>query len=162
MSEVTSEAFRAVLSQWASGVCVVTTRSEGLLYGLTVSSFSSVSLDPPLVLVCIANQNRMVEMVGSSRKFAVSVLGSDQEEASAHFARPGRLPVPELTEIPTEQTSSGLPVVAGALAWMTCDLHELIPMGDHTLAVGRATGTGGRADRSPLLYWSRGYRKLSE
>ncbi|MEZ4237824.1 MAG: flavin reductase family protein [Myxococcota bacterium] len=74
LPNVAPEGFREVLSRWASGVCVVTTNDQGMLYGLTVSSFTSVSLDPPLVLVCLANANRLVQMIETSRGFAVSLL----------------------------------------------------------------------------------------
>lgn len=157
---VPPEAFRAVLSRWASGVSVVTTNDAGMLYGLTVSSFASVSLEPPLVLVCLANANRVVEMIGASRGFAVSLLGSDQEAASAYFAQSGRLPTPNFTEIEGAWTASGLPVIAGSLAWMTCELHALLPMGDHTIAVGRVTEASVSEQREPLVYWARAYRHL--
>ena len=93
------EQFKAVLSRWASGVSVVTTNDDGMLYGLTVSSFSSVSLDPPLVSVCLSEGNRLVEMIKQSGKFAVSILGANQQAASQYFARPQRLPTPNFTEI---------------------------------------------------------------
>ena len=154
------DAFRSVLSCWASGVCVVTTHSDGLLYGLTVSSFSSLSLDPPLVLVCLANNNRIVGMIEASRGFAVSMLDQSQQAASNYFARPGRLPTPDFTEIEGEWTPSGQPVLQGAMAWMTCELHEALPRGDHTIVVGKVSDTFAAPDRAPLVYWSRGYRSL--
>ena len=80
--------FKNALSGWASGVSVVTTRDAGLAYGLTVSSFTSVSLDPPVVLVCLGHGNRLHEMIASSKRFAVSLLARDQEAASNHFASP--------------------------------------------------------------------------
>jgi flavin reductase (DIM6/NTAB) family NADH-FMN oxidoreductase RutF len=158
---VPPQAFREVLSRWASGVCVVTTNDGGMLYGLTVSSFTSVSLDPPLVLVCLANANRVVEMIGTSQGFAVSLLASHQESASQYFAQSGRLPTPDFTEIEGQWTPSGLPVISGSLAWLTCELHAMLPMGDHTVAVGRATGAFSDEGKEPLLYWSRGYRGLT-
>jgi flavin reductase (DIM6/NTAB) family NADH-FMN oxidoreductase RutF len=154
--------FRAVLSQWASGVSVVTSNDEGMLYGLTVSSFSALSLDPPLVLVCLANTNRIVTMIEVSGGFAVSILASDQSAASQYFARAGRLPTPGFTEIEGEWTPQGQPVVAGALAWMTCTLHATIPTGDHTIVVGRLTDTRIREGKEPLLYWARSYRRVGD
>jgi flavin reductase (DIM6/NTAB) family NADH-FMN oxidoreductase RutF len=153
--------FRDALSRWASGVSVVTVNDHGMLYGATVSSFTSVSLDPPLVLVCIANTNRLPAMVGASGGFAVSILAEDQQAASAYFARPGRLPTPDFTEIEGEWTPSGQPVIRGALAWVTCQLHAQIPQGDHTLLIGMVDGVGGESGKKPLLYWSRGYRSVS-
>ena len=155
--------FKAVLSQWASGVSVVTTNDDGMLYGLTVSSFSSLSLDPPLVLVCLANSNRIVQMIEQSSGFAVSILASDQAAASNYFARPGRLPTKEFTEIEGEWTPTGQPVIKGALAWVTCRLHQTLPQGDHTIVIGRVEATHtSPPERRPLVYWSRAYRTLSD
>ncbi len=156
-----SSDFREVLSRWASGVSVVTTNDQGMLYGLTVSSFTSVSLDPPLVLVCIANANRITSMIETSHGFAVSLLAADQQAASAYFARPGRLPTPDFTEVEGEWTDSGQPVIRGALGWMACRLHALLPQGDHTIVIGRVVGLGGELGKAPLVYWNRGYRALS-
>ena len=151
--------FRNVLAQWASGVSVVTTNHDGMLYGLTVSSFSSLSLDPPLVLVCLSNNNRIVTMIEASRGFAVSILASGQIAASNYFARQGRLPTPDFTEIEGEWTSSGQPVIRGALAWMVCELQKTFVEGDHTVVIGRVLDTHvGQGE--PLLYWSRGYRAV--
>ncbi|MCA9492116.1 MAG: flavin reductase family protein [Myxococcales bacterium] len=159
--EPTVDELRSVLSRWASGVAVVTTNDGGLLYGLTVSSFTSVSLDPPLILVSLANANRLTSMIETSHGFAVSLLGADQEAASNYFARPGRLPTPDFTEIAGEWTPSGLPVIAGSLGWLTCSLHAVLPQGDHTLVIGRVNGAGGDPDQQPLLYWSRAYRRIT-
>ncbi|MBX2797056.1 MAG: flavin reductase family protein [Myxococcales bacterium] len=155
-----AESFKAVMGHWASGVSVVTTSDDGMLYGLTVSSFTSVSLDPPLILVCLSNHNRIIEMISNSGGFAVSMLGSDQQEVSNYFARPGRLPTPDFTEVEGQWTSSGLPVVGGSMAWLTCTVQAAIAQGDHTLMVGCVQETHVEQGRSPLLYFDRGYRSL--
>ena len=156
----TAAEFRSVLAQWASGVSVVTSNDDGMLYGLTVSSFSSLSLDPPLVLVCLANTNRIVGMIEQSGGFAVSILASDQIAASNYFARAGRLPTTDFTEIEGEWSAMGQPVVAGAMAWMICTLHATIPQGDHTIVIGRVEDTRVNEGKEPLLYWSRSYRHV--
>jgi len=150
--------FKNALSAWASGVSVVTTRDEGLAYGLTVSSFTSVSLEPPLVLVCLGHGNRLGGMIASSGRFAVSLLGRDQEAASNHFASRGREPEAELQGVDTVETAAGIPVVAGALAWVSCEVHELVSVGDHAVIIGRVTEASAAAEGSPLIYWSRAYR----
>jgi flavin reductase (DIM6/NTAB) family NADH-FMN oxidoreductase RutF len=155
-----AQAFKSALGSWASGVSVVTTSANGLLYGVTVSSFSSLSLDPPLVLVCLANANRMPGMIADADGFAVSLLAKGQESASQYFSRAGRLPTPDFVEIEGEWTPSGLPVVQGALAWLTCRLHTQIPQGDHTIVIGRVTEAHTRESGEPLLYWRRSYRTL--
>lgn len=152
--------FRELLSRWASGVSVVTSNDSGLLYGLTVSSFSSLSLDPPLVLVCLSNANRIVDMIRASGGFAVSMLASDQVAASNYFAQTGRSPTPGFTVVEGEWTPSGQPIVAGSLAWMTCETHALVAHGDHTIAIGRVTESRVDDGKEPLLYWNRSYRQI--
>jgi flavin reductase (DIM6/NTAB) family NADH-FMN oxidoreductase RutF len=159
-SSATPQAFREVLAQWASGVCVVTTNADSMLYGLTVSSFSALSLDPPLVLVCLSRSNRIVEMIEGSKGLAVSILSREQTAASRYFARPGRLPTTDFTEIAGEWTPVGQPVIAGALAWMTCALHAVVVQGDHAIVIGRVTLTHVHEGKEPLLYYARGYRGI--
>lgn len=146
------------LSAWASGVCVVTTNADGLLYGITVSSFSSVSLEPPLVLVCLNKSNRLPGMIDAASRFAVSLLASDQEAAARYFARPGRLPTPDFVEVDGEWTGLGVPVVKDALAHLVCDVHHAVEAGDHLVVIGRVIEAVSRPDKMPLLYFRRGYR----
>lgn len=155
-----ADGFKEVLSRWASGVSVVTTNDEGMLYGLTVSSFSSLSLDPPLVLVCLGNANRILSMIETSGDFAISILSSGQVSASNYFARTGRLPTPDFTEIEGEWTPSGQPVVKGSLAWVVCSLHAMVAQGDHTIVIGRVVDSAVREHGEPLLYYNRGYHVL--
>ncbi len=148
------------MASWASGVSVVTTRRGDLLYGLTVSSLASVSADPALISVCINNDNKGAAMISESGWFAVSVLGDDQQDASNYFAQSGREPSADFVEVDGSWTRSGLPVVAGAIAWLVCDVTQAVAAGTHTLFIGRVTDAGSEAGRGPLLYWRRGYRQL--
>ena len=154
------EGFKELLSRWASGVSVVTTNDDGMLYGLTVSSFSSLSLDPPPILVCLSNENRLISMVRSCGRFAVSLLGAHQVNASNYFARSGRAPSSDFTEIEGEWTDFDVPVVKGALAWAACSVHELVEKGDHTIVIGQVEHSGVGSREEPLLYFNRGYRTL--
>ena len=153
--------FKAALSSWASGVSVVTTNAGGLLYGLTVSSFTSLSLDPPLILVCIDNRNRFPTMVAEAGGFAVSILAREQEAASNYFAGSGRLPTPNFTTIEGEWTESGQPVVKGAAAHIVCRLHDQLQRGDHTIIIGEVVEARTDDSKMPLLYWKRGYRTVT-
>ncbi|MCY3602939.1 MAG: flavin reductase, partial [Chloroflexi bacterium] len=90
MSPVDADTFKDALASWASGVTVLTTEHEGQVYGITASSFSTLSMDPLLVLVCIQNGNHLERMVPASGKFAVSVLATGQDDVSNHFAVSGR------------------------------------------------------------------------
>lgn len=155
-----TDQFKETLGSWASGVSVVTTREGELLYGLTVSSFASVSLDPPLVSICISNGNRAAGMIEGSGWFAVTMLADEQEDASNYFARRGREPTAAFVEIDGAWTESGLPIVKDAVAWVVCDVHQAVKAGDHTLFIGAVKEAGSDMERKPLLYWRRGYRKI--
>lgn len=157
---VDPDVFKGVLGSWVSGVCVVTARHEGLVYGLTVSSFSSLSVDPLLVLVCIQNSNHMARMVPESRSFAVSLLAEGQEEIAQHFAVSGREPLPAFEGIETADWVTGCPTMKGALAHLDCELEDAFPGGDHTIVVGRIVHADFEADLKPLTYYRRAYRTL--
>jgi flavin reductase (DIM6/NTAB) family NADH-FMN oxidoreductase RutF len=155
-----TEDYKDALSSWASGVSIVATRAGGLVYGMTVSSFASLSLDPPLVIACISQKSKLPPMVRESRRFAISLLCADQHDTSAAFARSGREPAPCLVGSDEEQTTAGMPVVAGAMAFLDCELHAELGVGDHTIFVGRVVEAVTRPDKSPLVYYRRRYRRL--
>lgn len=152
--------FKGALGSWAAGVTVVTTRHEDVVYGITVSSFSSLSLDPLLVLVCLADSNRLPSMIKSSGHFAVSILAEGQEAVSSWFAISGREPVEKFEEFGTIEWHTGSPIVAGSIAHLDCRLEQAIPGGDHTIVVGRVLGAAFDANKKPLIYFRRGYRSL--
>lgn len=153
--------FKEALASWASGVSVVATRAGDRVYGLTVSSFTSLSLDPPLVLVCVGTKNRLPAMIRDAGRFTISLLAADQAGASGQLARSGRDPAPALG-VPEERVGGDLPVVAAAIAHLACDLHHEVTVGDHTIVIGRVTEAASRPDRAPLLYWRRAYRVVGE
>ncbi len=139
---------------------MVTARQGKLVYGLTVSSFSSLSIDPVLILVCIANNNHMAKMVPDSRAFAVSILAEGQDQISKHFAVHGRDPAQAFEVCETEDFVTGSPVIAGSLGHLDCEMEASYPGGDHTIVVGRVVHAGYDAGRRPLIYFRRGYRTL--
>jgi flavin reductase (DIM6/NTAB) family NADH-FMN oxidoreductase RutF len=149
--------FRRSLGQFASGITIVTTRDKGgQPQGLTASSFCSVSLDPPLVLVCIDNRIEACRAVQEAGFFAVSVLAESQESVSRRFAVGG---ADKFGGVDLLSGQSGAPLVAGALAHIECTLAAAHVAGDHTIFVGaveRLTATPGR----PLLYHASAYHRL--
>ncbi|MBZ0231411.1 MAG: flavin reductase family protein [Deltaproteobacteria bacterium] len=159
--EELSQRFKDALASWASGVSIVATRSAGLVHGVTVSSFASLSLEPPLVIACIAQTSKLPPMVRESRRFAISLLSQEQHDTSAAFARSGREPAPGFAGVAEERTSAGMPIVAGAMAFLDCELHAELGVGDHTIFVGRVIEAATHADRSPLVYYRRKYRRLA-
>jgi flavin reductase (DIM6/NTAB) family NADH-FMN oxidoreductase RutF len=160
MADVPAEDFKGALGSWAAGVTVVTTKQDALVYGITVSSFSSLSIDPLLVLVCLADSNRLPSMIEQSQRFAVSILAEGQDAISAFFSKSGREPVKAFEEFGTIEWKTGSPIIQGAVAHLDCEVEKLVHGGDHTIAIGRVVGAAFDATKMPLIYYRRGYRKL--
>jgi flavin reductase (DIM6/NTAB) family NADH-FMN oxidoreductase RutF len=159
---ISPEAFRDVLRHFPSGVTIVTIGAPGHPpHGLTVSSFASVTPDPPLILVSIdhrATGHELLEHEGAT--FAVNILAADQTELSNRFAWVKDEDRFELGAWTTAVT--GAPVLADALAWMDCTIHERFVAGSHTIYVGEIRACGvPRPDEPPLIYWNRAYRSLT-
>ncbi len=163
MPEVSPDDFRGALASWASGVTVVTTKLDNLVYGITVSSFASLSVDPLLITVSLADSNHLPGMIKKSRQFAVSILAAGQQDVSAYFARSGRDPQPEFeTPVKARPWHTGSPIIEGAIAHLDCELEQAIQGGDHTIAVGRVVGAAFDVSKQPLVYFRRAYRSVSE
>lgn len=160
MTGVSADDFKGALGSWASGVTVVTTRLNKTVYGLTASSFSSVSMDPFLVMVVIADSNRMSQMIRESGKLGISILSEGQGELSAEFSKSGREPVKSYDSFPTMEMATGCPLIEGSIATLDCELHEAIQAGTHTIMLARVVAVSSDATKKPLMYFRRGYRKL--
>ncbi len=155
---VTPEEFRKVMGQFATGVTIVTTAtSEGTPYGLTVNSFTSVSTDPLLVVICLDNQLSGLTAFKESGKFGVNILAEDQKNLSEHFARAGT----DRSEGPYVTGKTGVPLLEGVLARMECETSSLYPGGDHTLVLGEVKRTEIlQPDKKPLLFYCGGYVRI--
>lgn len=150
--------FRQALSQFASGITVITARDAGgRPYGLTVSAFSSVSLDPPLVLVSVDVKSDSHPGFREGRRFAVSILAEGQEEVSRRFAWKGgdRFAGPML------DGQLGLPLVPGALAHLECEVLKAMDAGDHVVYLGQVLHASVQPGR-PLVYHRGAYRRFEE
>ncbi|MGH2316217.1 flavin reductase family protein [Planococcus sp. SE5232] len=145
--------FRQAMGKFATGVTVLTTAHEGDVHGMTANAFMSVSLDPKLVVISVGHRARFLEKVTKSQRFAVNILAEDQEQISQHFA--GK-PQGEIHF----STLDGLPVIAGTVAQITCDVASAHEEGDHTLFIGRVTGLE-LQEKSPLLYFGGQYCELT-
>jgi len=156
---VTPEQFKDALRFWASGVAIVTTRRPGGIQGITVSSFASLSLDPPLVLVCIEMKARSHEAIAAQRCFAVNILGAGQEDLSERAAARRGAEGSWLLDLEHRTVVTGAPVLDGSPAWLDCSLAASHPGGDHTIFVGRVEAAGGGGGR-PLVWYDRGYTRL--
>lgn len=153
-SRIDPELFREVFGRFATGVAVITSAGAGVSGGMTANALCSVSLDPLLALVCFDNEARTLPIVRESQRFAVNVLTSEQTELAGVFA--SKLPESEKLDTVDHRLEDGLPIIEGSLAWATCELRELIPGGDHTIAIGEVTAMGlGRGD--PLVWYGGRY-----
>jgi flavin reductase (DIM6/NTAB) family NADH-FMN oxidoreductase RutF len=152
--DIESEAFRRVMGHYPTGVTVVAARDEhGEPYGLTVNSFTSVSLDPPLVLVCIDHAAKSHDPLLAADTFSVSVLAAHQKDIAARFAS---TPSAErFLDLAWESSPTGDPVLEGAAAWVGCSLWESHDAGDHTILVGRVESMGDRDVAALVFHRSR-------
>jgi len=159
---VDAETFRSVLGQWPTGVVLVTTAGgDGAWHGMTASSFSSVSLDPPLVLVCLDTRLASHRLISDSGRFGISILGRDQAELGRRFA--GRLaPAERFAGERWLTPKTGSPVLANALGWLDCRVAHAYPGGDHTIFVGEVLAADTPRATGPLLFHSRNWGQLAD
>ncbi|MGP4046413.1 flavin reductase family protein [Streptomyces sp. 2A115] len=170
---VSNDEFRAAMSRLAAGVVLVTAHEpqpdpqgpSGEDVGMTATSFMSVSLDPPLVLISLREGSRMDDLLAEQPHWAVSVLSESQGHIAGRFAMKNRISDRLLFEdIPYERgVASGALLVRGALATLECRTEQVMTAGDHTLVIGRvltAEMPGGGGDGGPLTYFRGKYRRL--
>jgi flavin reductase (DIM6/NTAB) family NADH-FMN oxidoreductase RutF len=158
---VTVDQYKSVMRRWASGVSVLTTHREGGIQGITVSSFCSLSLSPPLVLACIDKKTRSHGLIARHRAFAINVLKAGQERlsemAAGHAGERGNW----LEGFRYRKAETGAPILNDCLAWFDCSLETIHDGGDHTIFVGRVEAAG-HSEGRPLLYCEGAYHKMSE
>jgi flavin reductase (DIM6/NTAB) family NADH-FMN oxidoreductase RutF len=168
--EIASDAFRQVMGRFATGISVVTTFEEtGKPAGITVNALSSVSLEPPLVMVALDRSRFITPMVRSLGRYAVNVLSEDQQALSDCFAHapvsPGR---EAFCGASWSAGPTGLPLLDGAIATLECTIVQTFSAGDHDLFIGRVDSLGATADEEagdgraaiPLLYFRRRYLRI--
>lgn len=156
--------YRRVVGRFATGVTVITTvLADGEPHAMTCNSFTSVSLDPVLVLFCAEKIARFHEAVLETGSWAVSVLSTRHEHESRHFARRGRVLANQFADVPTVPGPlTGAPVLAGALAALECRTVSTTDAGDHTVVIGAVVGVALPAPAAaPLLYFEAGYRTVA-
>ncbi|MFI8455476.1 flavin reductase family protein [Kitasatospora sp. NPDC085464] len=157
----TEQDFRAASRGWTTGVAVVTTTADEEVFAKTVSSFSTLSLDPLLVTVAVGRHSPLVAAAEASGRFGLSVLTAHQADVARRFATPGAGRASgTFTAVPMRTAATGAPLVESALAWFDCRLHSALPGGDHTILIGRVAAAD-RADGEPLLYHDGQYRLLA-
>ena len=150
--------FRDALGCFPTGIAVVTAGSGSTLSGITVNSFTSVSLDPPLVLWCLDRHSCRYRTFTTAKKFTISVLGSGLKAVSARLARPGASTLDGLELVPVQD---GPPALAGALAVLECVREAAHDGGDHDIIVGRVLRLTCRKKGKPLVFFRGRYRALT-
>lgn len=157
---IEAQDFRRAMGSFASGVNVITVRdAAGEPHGMTATAFCSVSMEPPLVLICVNRDTRTYDLIVESGRFGVSMLSGGSTEVSNHCARPGadkRLPEDWLVDDDPSRT----PVLASALVHADCSIHEQQEAGTHAVFIGQVEHVHFGEDADPLLYFKGSYRKL--
>jgi flavin reductase (DIM6/NTAB) family NADH-FMN oxidoreductase RutF len=160
--QLTALEFREALGQFATGVAVVTVeRSPNQVHGMTANSFTSVSLDPLLILVCVENRARLLPLLQEKKKFGVNVLKDGQRALSEFFARPDPDPEEEVRlGIRYRWTPDGVPLLEDTLCHLVCSLIETHPAGDHTICVAEVDFAQIHSGE-PLLFFRGQYRRIA-
>ncbi|WP_315722043.1 MULTISPECIES: flavin reductase family protein [unclassified Bradyrhizobium] len=152
--------FKDVFSQLASGVCIVTFRRGGQLHGFTATSVTSVSLQPPRVLFCVAQSSQSYACLGVGMSVGVSVLSAGQRALSDRFA--SKLAPGSYDDVATIEGAGQAPLIAGALGQLSTAIVDLIPSGDHAIVLCDVTWAHAGGDGAPLLYHARNYHTLHQ
>ncbi len=157
---ITPEELRKAMRNWATGITIVTAAHEGTQHGMTVSSFTSLSLEPPLISVSLNQTSRTHGLVSASGHFGVTILADDQEEISNRFA--GRIPDTDdrLAGLDLETIVSGAPLITGGLTFFDCRVSQSIPVGTNTLFIGEVLGARSIDEGDPLIYFDQKYQRF--
>jgi len=154
------EQLRHAMRAWTTGVAVATAVYDGQQYGMTVNSFTSISLEPPLISVAMKRLTHTYELVEKSGEFAITILSSDQGELSDRFA--GKFP--DITDrfegLETSKLLIDAPLLNGGMAFLNCRVINTIPVGENTLFIAEVIAARGEGDGNPLVYHNRVYWKL--
>ena len=151
---------RQVMRYFASAVTVVTgALDSGELFGLTVSAFTSVSLEPPLVLICIRNESTATGLLAKSGRFCVNILAEEQRPVAEKFSLSGE--AGRFENLDYYIGKGGSPIIRECIGFVDCKITQEVPAGDHTIFIGEAIDVSGQ-DKNPLLYLNRKYVKLEK
>ena len=161
MAEIEGAAFRAALGHFCTGVVIATGCVDGQPTGFAAQSFSSVSLDPPLIALCPAKTSTSWPKLRSSGSFCVNILGADQKVVCETFARSG---IDKFADIKWRAGVTGSPIIEGIVAYIDCDLETEHDAGDHTIAIGRVRELHivQTTQAAPLLFFRGGYGSFQD
>jgi flavin reductase (DIM6/NTAB) family NADH-FMN oxidoreductase RutF len=157
---VEADLLRQAMRFWVTGVTVVTAAHNGVQHGMVVSSFTSVSLTPPQILVSLAQDTRTHGLVTRSRSFGISILSASQQDVSDRFAGRVADELDRLAGLETFTLATNVPLIAGGLAYLDCHVVTTLGSGTHTIFIGEVLAAKNVGDGDPLIYFNRAYKKL--
>jgi len=161
-----SRAYRDWCGRFATGITVVTMRDGDQPHGMTANAFTSVSLDPPLLLICVDKTASVREALERSGVFTVNILSEDQREIAQFFARHGREDDPDadaMGDFPYRDGQTGSPILDGTIGWADCRFWGETDAGDHTVVIGEVVDMDlSQPDAAPLLFFASNYRLLAD
>jgi flavin reductase len=151
---------RRIFGHFATGVTVVSTLAGSETWGMTANAVTSLSLDPPLILVAVVRDTSTDNYMKASRVFAVSILASDQRDLSTRFSGPGPR---DFADLETKTAVTGCPILVDAIGWVDCRVVDILPGGDHEIYVGEIlAGDTHEHEKKPLLFYGGKYSRLAE
>ena len=156
------EQLRHAMRAWTTGVAVVTAQHDGHRYGMTVNSFTSISLDPPLISVALKQLTHTHELVEKSGEFSVTILASHQKELSDRFAGKSPMIHDRFEGISTERLLIDAPLIQEGIACFNCRVVKAFPIGENTLFLAEVIAVRGEGNGNPLVYHNRVYWTLNE
>jgi len=150
--------FRRACARFATGITIATvTAADGAPHGFTANSFTSVSVEPPIVLICIDHKANVITHFNAANAFAINVLEASQDQLSNRFAERGQ---DRFEGVEWSAGGNGAPILRGAIAHFECTIESRIPAGDHTILLGRVTAAGYTENGEPLVYFASRYQRL--
>lgn len=161
-TNVDGEALRGVMRHVPSPVVVVTAAGEEEARGITIGSFTSVSLEPPLISFNVGRDTRMFGVITAARRFAVHLLGEEQAHLCNRFALPDLSGAAQFEDVPHQVDSEGTPVLKDVLAVLHCSRYAVYDAGDHVILLGEIVGIAQVREGAPILYYNRDYRSVGE
>jgi 3-hydroxy-9,10-secoandrosta-1,3,5(10)-triene-9,17-dione monooxygenase reductase component len=153
-----SARFRQVLGHFPTGVTVITAAAGGQPVGLAVGSFASLSLEPPLVLFCAAQSSSSWPKIRDAGGFCVNILADDQEDVCRTFASKG---TDKFSGIGWKHSVFGSPILDGVLAWIECEIAEIVGQGDHDIVIGKVRDLHVEHEGGPLVFFRGGYGRFT-
>ena len=163
MSDEQRLALRSMMARFATGVAVVAARQGPFLSGMTANAVTSVTVDPPIMLVSIGKRSETHRAIEGSHSFAISVLSAEQQPLAECFAQPiTATKLQRFCDAPWHEAETGSPILDGTIAYFDCRLVESHQVGDHTIFLGEIVSAGSEPDADPLIWFASGYRRMAQ